>query len=323
MKRFGSLSHTLKGMVVMFLLVTGIFNVLNAQTPSIGQTPNLGLRLYPSNARGIADSVNYNWILVDLFWERNFDSLAVHRAELNSLGSLWQPVGNNIFYNLGDVGIGFPLSYTLTEKLEVNGQIKSNGLIVNNGFFVGLSNSLGRIEFDTDLIESNVNILDADVGIGGSPSYKLDVTGDVYVDTNLYVSNRLGIGTASPAYKLDVDGDINFSDSLRRNGVALNLGNLGDTVTAKLVKSPDDDGLKLYDNAGNGIFVEDGGDVAIGFTTPTELLHVRWDPGVDAGFFRGTTDVDITGVFMRNTAGTLYYLWIGAGGNVTTSTTKP
>ena len=41
------------------------------------------------------------------------------------------------------------------------------------------------------------------------------------------------------------------------------------------VRARDADGLKLYDDGGNGIFVEDGGNVGIGTATPSQALTVE------------------------------------------------
>ena len=69
--------------------------------------------------------------------------------------------------------------------------------------------------------------------------------------------------------------------------------------------------------------ITDEGDVGIGTSSPGEKLEVEWDTNVDAGFFRGTTDTDITGTFSRSPDGTLWYQWIDDAGVVQTSTTKP
>jgi len=47
------------------------------------------------------------------------------------------------------------------------------------------------------------------------------------------------------------------------------------------VKARDADGLKLTDDAGNGIFVEDGGNVGIGTTSPDTTLHLAKSTGTE------------------------------------------
>jgi hypothetical protein len=49
------------------------------------------------------------------------------------------------------------------------------------------------------------------------------------------------------------------------------------------VRARDGDGLKLYDDGGNGIFVEDGGYVGVGILVPTEKLDVDGDINIPTG----------------------------------------
>ncbi len=51
----------------------------------------------------------------------------------------------------------------------------------------------------------------------------------------------------------------------------------GDSLATDEVKAIDIDGLKLYDDGGNGIFVKDGGNVGIGTTEPSSKLSIRGD----------------------------------------------
>ena len=66
------------------------------------------------------------------------------------------------------------------------------------------------------------------------------------------------------------------------HNVSLNLDprnsftqNDGQSIATDQIKARDGDGLKLYDDGGNGIFVEDGGNVGIGTTGPGEPLHLH------------------------------------------------
>ena len=49
----------------------------------------------------------------------------------------------------------------------------------------------------------------------------------------------------------------------------------GKYIATDQVRARDGDGLKLYDDGGFGIFVEDGGQVGIGTTAPAELLEIN------------------------------------------------
>jgi hypothetical protein len=136
------------------------------------------------------------------------------------------------------------------------------------------------------------------VGIGTSfPSHKLVVNGNIvqysgyfmatdrvkaidgdglrlFEDGNhgIFVKDggNVGIGTESPTQKLEVDGNILQTD--------------GDYMATDQVRAIDGDGLRLYDDGGNGIFVEDGGFVGIGTTNPGFPLEV----GISGGSYSGS-----------------------------------
>ncbi|MEM4523089.1 MAG: hypothetical protein QW738_07770, partial [Nitrososphaeria archaeon] len=103
---------------------------------------------------------------------------------------------------------------TLTETdpywSENISSIQNNYLIKRNS--TGISQS---IIYDTG----------TNIGIGTtSPSYKLDIAGDIRGQDNLYVSNSVGIGTTSPVKKLDVVGDINTTGSIYIAGAIYDEG---------------------------------------------------------------------------------------------------
>lgn len=55
---------------------------------------------------------------------------------------------------------------------------------------------------------------------------------------------------------------------------ALLAGRLGDILKIEQVEARSSAGLKLYDDGGNGLFIQDGGNVGIGTGSPTGKLHI-------------------------------------------------
>ena len=74
-------------------------------------------------------------------------------------------------------------------------------------------------------------------------------------------ADQLAISTnGTQALYIDSDGDILVAD--------------GNRMEIDEVRARDGDGLKLFDDAGAGIFVQDGGNVGIGTSSPQQTLHV-------------------------------------------------
>lgn len=88
----------------------------------------------------------------------------------------------------------------------------------------------------------------------------------------------MGIGT-SPSYKLDVAGSGNFSTSTA-GGIELSLGNSTMTSTNKRLRLIQDNASSVtrFSNNGDSVhymtFQMDTGNIGIGLTSPSEKLHV-------------------------------------------------
>ena len=107
------------------------------------------------------------------------------------------------------------------------------------------------------------------VGIGtASPAQKLDVAGNATVSGNSYVGGRVGIGTSSPGHPLTVQADASVNSRL----LGFNTPAGADKYNFSLAGG----GLNLSESgvAGGRLFVQDGGNLGIGTTSPQAGLHI-------------------------------------------------
>jgi hypothetical protein len=151
------------------------------------------------------------------------------------------------FTDLDDV----PGSYTshANEILQVNASedalaFTSVGSLAGNidhGNLAGLSTGADHSYIDQDVTSGSSPTFDG-TNFTGIPNGALDET---YINAD---------GTVSLSANWDI-GD-------------------GYRIEADEIRARDGAGLKLYDDGGNGIFVEDGGQVGIGTTSPGKLLEV-------------------------------------------------
>jgi len=169
----------------------------------------------------------------------------------------------------GNVGIG---TASPGYKLEVAGQVKATSLLISDsasGLLQGHGDAYHGIMFrGTPAAALDLSITAGDQisfyeyggdfrfykknNIGGG---QLSEIARIHQSTSFFNSN-VGIGTSSPSQKLDVNGYARATSGFVGNG-----------------------GLSLFgDNSStNRVFITTAGDVGIGTTNPSRMLHIRKD----------------------------------------------
>jgi len=130
--------------------------------------------------------------------------------------------------------------------------------------------------FDEDFNILAVELLGYDSDTGSLVRLKTNADGEVQLDTAALDTRYLKLDATNYESVVFPDGKYIGIDEIRARDV---------------------DGLALYDDGGNGIFVDDGGNVGIGTTGPQQKLHV-------IGSFRVAKDGDATKYMQFRTTGT-------------------
>ena len=169
-------------------------------------------------------------------------------------------------------------SRTLTADWDIgdNRRVLADGVRARDGAGLRLEDDAGNLGV---FVEDG-----GDVGIGtATPSVKLDVAGAITA-SGVITGDGSGLTTLNASnISSGTLADARFPNALLRDGSRTLTADwdIGDNrrVLADGVRARDGAGLRLEDDAGNlGVFVEDGGQVGIGTTTPTAQLDVSSGP---------------------------------------------
>jgi hypothetical protein len=221
----------------------------------------------------------------------------------------------------------------------------------------------------TAAISAKGGYFSGSVGIGtNDPQYKLDVRGgpiyindpaetnDKFAATVGYVKSMTGGGTGGGVPGGSVEGQTlrwnnstsawNVSSNLVNNGTNVGIGDTSLTYKLEVngeaqfdgaLRARDATGIGFRDDAGNlGLWVEDGGQVGIGTTSPGQKLDVvgfiQAGDGSDGvqinyGTGRGSVIGAVGGAYndldLRATSGVGTGIYLPSGGNVGIGTTAP
>jgi Chaperone of endosialidase len=200
-------------------------------------------------------------------------------------------VDGQVFDNGTNVGVG---TTTPTEKLEVNGKTKTNNIQVTTGATSGYVLQSDATGNGTWVNPSILSVTEIDPQVSSSTvNYLPKWNGTTLVDGQVFDNGtNIGIGITTPTEKLDVNGKIKatnlqvttgattgyvFQSDATGNGTWVNPTSLTITESDPQVSSstanylPKWNGTTLVD----GLVFDDGTNVGVGTTTPTEKLEVN------------------------------------------------
>ena len=268
----------------------GIERTIITETGSIG--------LGTSQPLGILD-VRGNIILEGSLLNSNGTSISFLQLSNSSINS------NNIYYNLGSIGIG-----TTNPRVNLGLDIYNSNIVINNGFLgIDTNNPTSVCHLNSSLVSSSVGIQFTDFNNSQSSlkgfSLIKDNTqktllwnyenNDLSLGTNGIERTRItgigsiGIGTSQPLGSLDIRGDIAIggtltkpdgtpisflqlsNSSINANNIYYNLGSIGIGTN-----NPRNNGLDIYNNN----CIVNNGLIGIGITNPNSVIHIHSSLGI-------------------------------------------
>ncbi|MEP4093027.1 6-bladed beta-propeller [Reichenbachiella sp.] len=186
-------------------------------------------------------------------------------------------------------------SLKLISPLEMTKGLHAEGNITTDGNLNVLGNtSLGDENADQpkvvtihSLLQSGREALIIKSKGNASATFGLKIQSNTGVEHFAVRSDgRVGIGTVDPDAKLDVDGTVkatafsgdgagltNIDASEITTGV-LDATHVPDIINVDQINAKSGAGLKLFDDEGNGVFIQQGGQVGVGITSPKAKLHI-------------------------------------------------
>ncbi|MCI5056877.1 MAG: hypothetical protein MRY83_12255, partial [Flavobacteriales bacterium] len=195
-------------------------------------------------------------------------------------------VGEEKNYLSGNVGIG---SLAPTQKLDVKGNLAlTNASNQTVAFIPNAGMTASHAYTLPDALPTSTKVLQSNAS--GDLSWVAD--GDVDAGNEFQNLGHNDVSTGNHEITINSGTNVTFGETqdlahLLDQG---NIGDDGDHIQIDEIRARDGDGLALEDDGGNGIFIQDGGNVGIGVASPNTKLNVDGGTGLsdllsDKGFF--------------------------------------
>ena len=280
------------------------------------------LQIYHDGTRSFIQDVNDGNLILDTFNGNEVNITSGGNAEF--MVRAIKDGAVNLYYDNGTYSD--PKLATTSTGVNITGVLSSDGLTVDGTTGVTISGAFPMINFgETDTTDENsrVRVSAGDFRIdtvndaygSGKTRFLMDnATGDIsfYEDTGTSpkffwdaAAESLGIGTSSPNHKIDVVGSSENLLELTSSGsfgTALNITQNTPSTSILVNSTSTGDIVDLRDNGTTVFTVKDGGNVGIGTSSPSTLLHL--DASADgrvARFGSGTSDTG--GMYVTHNSG--------------------
>jgi hypothetical protein len=238
---------------------------------------------------------------------------------------------STIAINNGTAGRGGALNYihptytafpVLTNYLDLVSYSQTSGFIIRTSGTGNIKFLQGGITAANERFTINTNDVIVNTGLSNVDFRVKGLSGDVlFVDAS---AGNVGIGTTSPDYKLDVAGDVRIESTS-----ALNFGGTAAaSSTWQLQTANAEADFQIGEtNTGPRMYFESGGAVGIGNTAPAQKLHVsgniRVGTTADNVFSNKFTALGNVDVELSSNAGHNLLLNSTSGDNVGVGTPTP
>ncbi|MBU1046256.1 tail fiber domain-containing protein [Patescibacteria group bacterium] len=252
----------------------------------------------------ISDSTGASYLNIDSNGKVGIGTTTLTK-QLNLSGGFYvggtgtSTIENNLQVN-GQIQIGTGTAYLTANELSTTGdftistQSEDSHLTLQSMGRVGVATSTpwGVLSVEHNGSNAGMPVMVISDEGASNASLMVDWLGNTGVGTN-NPSSLFHVGSSTPTYlsgyrdaffsgDVEIDGNTYFNGATNFSSASSTqltvsdkswLGNL--LTTSNTISATNDSGVAIYDNASNGIFVQDGGNIGIGTTSPFAKLSVK------------------------------------------------